>query len=77
MVSSIIIAHTLPFIVWKGGCGPMLPLVRAPLEVGREESTAAFSHLIPHLCINTGRIATIKIFFFLLIIVFLINGFNR
>jgi hypothetical protein len=76
MVSSIIIAHTLPFIVWKGGCGPMLPLVLAPLEVGREESTS-LSHLIPHLCINTGRIAIIKIFFFFLIIVFLINGFNR
>ena len=53
----------------------MLPLVSAPLEVGREECTA-LSHLIPHLCINTGRIAIIKILFFL-IIVFLINGFNR
>jgi hypothetical protein len=54
----------------------MLPLVLAPLEVGREESTS-LSHLIPHLCINTGRIAIIKILFFFLIIVSLINGFNR
>lgn len=75
MVSSIIIANALTFIVWEGGRGPMLPLVGAPLEVGREESTA-LSHLIPHLCINTGRIAIIKILFFL-IIVFLIHGFNR
>jgi hypothetical protein len=53
----------------------MLPLVGTPFEVGREEGTS-FSHLIPHLSINTGRIVIIKILFFL-IIVFLIQGFNR
>ena len=74
MVSSIIDATTLIYIVWEGGCGPMLPIISAPLEVGREECSA-LGDLISHLCINTGGIAIIKIFFFL--ILFLVHAFNR
>lgn len=52
----------------------MLPIISAPLEVGREECSA-LGDLISHLSINTGGIAIIKIFFFL--ILFLDYAVNR